>query len=193
MGFFDFFRRKPREPEPSPEVQELASALESMDRPRCHHYTLAHYALRGMALSNPLAYLGIMASPNARDFLADLLKQVSEDCAASERLDFSVDNLKVHKVRIGPYPCAMVELPPPRGVTEAYFTAAVLLADLDSVTSEEQELPLRYFTLEKGANLGDGSRTVLCEWNEQSHLNYGDGPEPDVQAFARAIEKMVLK
>ena len=31
--------------------------------PRFHHYALAHFAIRQAALSNPLQYLTVMASP----------------------------------------------------------------------------------------------------------------------------------
>jgi hypothetical protein len=72
MGFFDFLRRKP--------VRSLSSdrVEEDLDEPRCPHYTLAHVALREFALERPLDVMGILASPDARRFLSDLLRRVSD-------------------------------------------------------------------------------------------------------------------
>jgi hypothetical protein len=185
MGLFDIFRRKPQEPP--------HSSAADLDEPRCHHYALAHYALRSAAFGDPLAYLGILASPDAREFLAQMLRSVSEHCE-NEEPEFAAEDIAVHPVRVGRYPCAVVELPRPRAVAEAYFTAAVLLADLQDRTPESAPLELRYFTLEKGVVLAGPSRTVLCEWtSEGSHANYGDGPMPQLKAFVKAVEELVSR
>lgn len=187
MGLFDFFRR--RAPEP-PEAD-----LEDLDEPRCHHYTLAHYALRSVAFDDPLAYLGILVSPDARSFLAHLLRSVSEHCKEQEpQPDFGIEDITVHPVRVGRYPCAVIELPRPRAITEAYFTAAVLLADPADGLPVSTPMELRYFTLEKGFVLAGPPRTVLCEWtSEGTHVNYGDGPVPQLEAFVRAVAESVSR
>ena len=132
MGLFDFFRRKPQK---SP-ARDLVEA--DLPEPRCHHYTLAHYALRSVAFERPLAFLGVLASPDAAKFLTDLMRSVSEHCREREpRPDFSSDDLTLHKVRVGVFPCAVIEMPRPRAITEAFFVAAVLLADLDQELPEE--------------------------------------------------------
>jgi hypothetical protein len=187
MGLFDFFRRKPREPrDPAPE---------DLDEPRCHHYTFAHYALRSVAFTDPLVYLGILASPKGQEFLARLLRSVSEHCKEREpQPDFDVEDISVHQVRVGRYPCAVVEMPRPKATTEIYFTAAVLLADPEDGMPESAPMDLRYFTLEKGVVLDGPPRTVLCEWTSAgSHVNYGDGPEPQLEAFVRAVEESISR
>jgi hypothetical protein len=185
VGLFDLFRRKPQGPSDS--------NAEDFDEPRCHHYALAHYALRSAAFGDPLAYLGILASPDARGFLAHMLRSVSEHCK-NEEPGFAAEDIAVHPVRVGRYPCAVVELPRPRAAAEAYFTAAVLLADLQDRTPESAPLELRYFTLEKGITLAGPPRTVLCEWtSEGSHANYGDGPMPQLEAFVRAVEESISR
>lgn len=184
MGFFDRFRRK------SAVREDATSAGFDFPKARCHHYTLAHLALRTAAFDNPLGYLGVLASPDARKFLAFLLGQVSEHCREQEpRPGFGADDLVIHKVRVGGYPCCIVEMPLPRAPVEAYFTAAVVLANLDDELPSSEPVQMRYFTLEKGVTLGGPPRTVLCEWNaEGTHSNYGSGPEPRVESFIQAME-----
>jgi hypothetical protein len=189
VGFFNFFRRK----------QRSAAAAGDLDEPRCHHYALAHYALRSVAHKRPLGFLGILASPDAKRFLADLLESVAEHCAARQPAgqggpDFSVADLTVHKVRVGPYPCTIIEMPRPRATTEAYFVAAVLLARLDQEMPEPEQVKLRYFTLEKGFVLGGPPRTVLCEWTEEgAHVNYGVGPTPRLEALVQGTGEAALE
>jgi hypothetical protein len=189
MGLFDFFRRKPQAP------PDRAPIEEDLPEPRCHHYTLAHYALRSVAFEQPVRFLGILASPDAQRFLTDLLRSVSEHCKEREpRPDFRIQDVTVHKVRVGRYPCVVLELPRPRATTEAFFVAAVLLADLDQGLPDSHAAVLRYFTLEKGFVLGGPPRTVLCEWTaEGSHLNYGDGPAPQLQAFTGGLEELLSR
>jgi hypothetical protein len=187
MGLFDLFRGKSGKAPASGPVEE------ELDQPRCHHYTLTHYALRGVAFEQPLTFLGVLASPDASRFLADLMQSVSDHCRAREPSpDFAAGDLTVHKVRVGRYPCAVVEMPRPRATTEAFFVAAVLLVDPGQGVPAPNEVGLRYFTLEKGLVLGGPPRTVLCEWTaEGSHVNYGDGPAPRLEAFTRAVEKLL--
>lgn len=189
MGLFNFFGRKP------PKTPEAHLAEPALDRPRCHHYTLAHVALRSVALEQPVAFLGMLASPEAPRFLADLMRSVSEHCKKHEpQPDFRIEDITIHKVRIDNYPCAAIEMPRPRAMTEAYFVAAVLLNDLEEELPNPQEAPLRYFTLEKGLVFDDPprDRTVLCEWTRDgTHLNYGDGPEPRLEALIEAVRKLL--
>jgi hypothetical protein len=170
--------RRPRTP---------ASGDES-DEPRCHHYTLAHHALRHAALDQPLEFLATLSSRDATRFLSHILRQVSEHCRGREAgPGFGVDDITVHTVRAGKFPCAVIELPRPRATAEAHMVAAVLLHDADSPPGEGVGQSLRYFTLEKGMTLDGVSRTVLCEWTDEMHLNYGDGPPPEVPAFVAAV------
>jgi hypothetical protein len=79
---------------------------------------------------------------------------------------------------------ALIELPKPLHVTEAYFVAPVyrpLSAGGESIQ--------RYFTLEYGIKLVEpGERSVLCEWTlDNHHVNFGDGPEPTSRAFFTAV------
>jgi hypothetical protein len=187
MGLFDFLRRKPRT------LAESEGAEADLDEPRCHHYMLAHYALRTVAHDKPLAFLGVLASPDATHFLSDLMESVSEHCKDRERHpDFSVEAIRIHTLRIGKYPCAVVQMPKPRAPTEAFFVAGVLLADPNEEMPESDRVALRYFTLEKGITLGGPARTVLCEWTaDGTHANFGDGPPAELRAFCGAVEELL--
>src|SRR5260370_1375465 len=79
------------------------------------HYLFAHYALRSVAQNDPVFYLGALASPDARKFLAHLLGTTAAHARPGDPPpDFTADDLKVHTVRAGVYPCAVVEMPQPR-------------------------------------------------------------------------------
>ena len=160
-------------------------------RKRCGHYTFAHVALRQIAFDDPLTFLGVLASPDAMRFLADVLRQVREHCKDVEPLaDFSVEEVTVHKRRIGRFPCAIIEMPPPQEVPEAFFVGAVLLVDPTQEIDESKGVDLHYYTLEKGAVFEGVPRTVLCEWTaDGSHLNFGFGPPPTVDAFFGVLEE----
>ena len=180
MGLFDFFKRKP------------TPAASPSDGGPTLHYVLAHYALRQTALADPAMYLGILASDDAPAFLGRLIDAIANDFGTTP--DFGAGDVKVHPGRVGQYPCAVVEMPEPGDVAEAHFTALVTLIDLDEGLPEEgATIPARYFTLEKGATLDGQPRTVLAEWDETSHSNYGDGPEATLPAFVEAIGENIGK
>jgi hypothetical protein len=158
------------------------------------HYVFAHYALRSVALNDPVFYLGVLASPAGSQFLDDLLTTVSEHARPDDPPpDFSAADCRIHTVRAGVYPCAVVEMPPPRAMTEAYFTAAVLLLDPAQEQADLTNAAVRYFTLEQGFDLEGHSRTVLCEWNKDgTHVNFGEGPSPTVERFVSALSRRLL-
>ncbi|HEY1066934.1 MAG TPA: hypothetical protein VGE52_12515 [Pirellulales bacterium] len=198
MGLFDFFRRLPaagpKPDEDGPPGKPLAALSES----RCDHYSLAHLALRYTALDDPLFYLGVMASPDAKAFLSDMLERVARQCGGEgAKPSFTADEIGIHPLRIGDHFHLIVELPTPRAVTEAYFTAAVVHLDPSRAAhqesdAEEEKPPVRYFTLEYGFTFDGPPRTVLAEWSaDESHLNYGDGPPPRLDDFIAALGKLM--
>ncbi len=106
--------------------------------------------------------------------------------------DFSAADCRIHTVRAGVYPCAVVEMPPPHAMTEAYFTAAVLLLDPTQGQLDLATAAVRYFTLELGFSLDNVPQTVLCEWGKDgAHINYGEGPTSDVEAFMAAVCRLL--
>jgi hypothetical protein len=179
-------KNPPKLAPPSP-----AAALDAETRQA--HYVFAHYALRSVALNDPVFYLGVLASPDGLAFLDDLLTKVREHARPGDPPpDFTAADCRIHTVRAGVYPCAVVELPPPRAMPEAYFTATVLLVDPADEQVDLKNAAVRYFTLELGLTLDGKSRTVLCEWaRDGTHCNFGDGPSPTIEEFVPALGRLL--
>lgn len=181
MGLFDLFKRK-----------RAIEASAATGEPRFHHYALAHVALRQIALHDPLLYLSELASSEVAEFLASVLDDVCRLSDEPRRAPpFTAADLKVHCVRAVGFPCGIVEMPQPLGTTEAYYTALVLLVREDAESTEPESAPARYFTLEKGFSLDGISRTTFAEWTMSSHLNYGDGSAPTLDAFVAQVSEAV--
>ncbi|MCG6154860.1 hypothetical protein [Rubinisphaera margarita] len=177
MGLFDFLKRE--EPQP-PERKG--------PRP---DYVFAHYALRSFALSEPLQVLGMLASPQAARFLDLIIGTVTKQCGSPP--SFTSADITVHPLRIGDHATSIVELPGVQEPAEAYFVAVVL--PISAIPSEESDEvadgEARYFTLEKTLSLGESAKdappTVFCEWNQDAHTNYGEGPAPTLKGFADTL------
>lgn len=175
MGIFDFLKRKPA---PAPD-----------DEGPSPDYVFAHYALRHIALAEPLQFLAIAVSPKANRFIDAILQDVEEQCG--RQTSFTAESINLHPIRVNEFPCVVVELPEPKEMAEAFMVALVVPIDVSLENPPEtDEVTGRYFTLEKGFSLSnDEPRTVLAEWDAETHSNYGDGPEANVDAFAAAISK----
>lgn len=183
MGIFDFFKSKPDRPA---DTRPVSPTLPSEDDGPTFEYVLAHLALRHLALGNPLQFLGVLASPDAKDFIQSVIDDVVEksQCPAT----FDAASVNAHPTRIHSFPCAILEFPPPEKMAEAFMVALVVFLDLnEGEPSDLESVEARYFTLEKGFTSTNEPRTVLCEWTEESHLNYGDGPAPTVEEFIAAL------
>jgi len=176
MALFDFLKRKqpssPKHAGPSP------------------HYAFAHYALRQIALAEPLQFLAIAASPDAGRFFDVVLKDVAEQCGRPA--PFHAASIKVHPVRVNNFPCAVVEMPEPSETAEAFMVALVVPVDMTAnQRPDPKTVSGRFFTLEKGFTLTNEPRTVLGEWDLTTHFNYGDGPPATVERFVTALAEHV--
>jgi hypothetical protein len=172
MGLSDFLKRNrsplPDDDGPSPD------------------YAFAHYALRQLALADPLRFLAIAASPNATHFIDAVLKDVAEQCGRPTTFEAAL--VKIYPVRVKEFRGAVIELPEPKETAEAYMVALVVLTN---TSSSEPPVPKsvkgRFFSLKKGFSLSNETRTVLAECDTTRHPNYGDGPPTTVEAFVAAI------
>jgi hypothetical protein len=185
MGLFDFFRKR------------KGSTLrpDRLTEPRTQHYVFAHVALRQLAFERPLEIVGTLHTADGPRLLQALWQDVAEQVRASgEPAEIDGSALAFAGVRVGDFPCAVVRMPPPLAPAECHFVAIVLHMELDAQHDPAPEKPeVSYYTLERGVTMGGGERTVLCGWDAAgTHLNYGDGPRADPDAFAAAVKELVV-
>jgi hypothetical protein len=156
-----------------------------------HHYELAHYALRQICAEDPRWFFEIMGSGQQRGLLDDIWRQVRTNCDDDGAAGFDISEVGVASCRIKGFPALVITMPPPGAVAEAHFVAIVLKGDPKAEASAEQ-LDFAYLTLEKGIRASGGERTVMCAWTvDGAHLNYGDGPAVDREAFVAAVEGLL--
>ncbi|MES2946501.1 MAG: hypothetical protein V4772_26835 [Pseudomonadota bacterium] len=162
-------------------------AIQAVRRePRDHHYVFAHYTVREACAHDPLRFFAIVASPDQELFIAWLWK-TTEKRVGKPLIDVDPSELKVITCRVKESPAIILQMPSPVASAEAHLVA-VLLTDLQKPIDTETKAAFRYFTLEHGVTLDGSTRTVLCEWDESGHRNFGDGPLPTVEAFATVLE-----
>lgn len=153
-----------------------------LNDPRAHHYTLGHVAFRMYCDSDPMQFFGIMASEDKNAVISMLWEKVCGQCDSEEKTDINPDDIRITPLRIGEYPVVLIEMPEAKAVAEAIMIAVVLTDNIDELESADK-INYRYFVLEQGIDLNGESRTVFCEWSEESHLNMGDGCNPDPESF----------
>ena len=154
--------------------------------PRDHHYVFAHILVREVCAQDPIRFFALVASPEQKDFVAWLWEMTAKQ-VGRPITEFDPGQLEVNTFRVNDAPAILLKMPVPIAAAEAHMVG-VILTGLPQDEEPESKGSFRYFTLEHGVNLDDTIRTVFCEWNEGSHLNFGDGPPPTVEAFASAIE-----
>lgn len=149
-------------------------------QPRPQHYLYAHRVLPTLFYQNPQHFLSILITDGIA-FLRFFWDRTLQDQGDEPRTPPQGMNYETRGLDDGTV-IAIIELPPPERMAEAYFVAAVF--------HEADPHPLmRYFTLELGLSLFENTpRTVLCEWTaDGKHLNFGDGPAPESKPFFDAI------
>ncbi|MHC4875536.1 MAG: hypothetical protein ACYTGL_03490 [Planctomycetota bacterium] len=183
MGLFDFFSRRSR-----------ADAAPEGDSPRCDHYSFAHVVLRDDAFDNPVQCVTQLASADSMSYIANLwesVKHISEE--HGEPVTLEPEDILVHQVAVGSWPCALIEMPAAAHKTEAFFVALVLKVDLADRDRGFEAEPLSLFTLEfSETNSIDEIQTVIGEWSRDgTHASLGPGPEPEPEAFVSSIEQIM--
>jgi hypothetical protein len=84
-------------------------------------------------------------------------------------------DIYAHRRKFGAVEGTVLEMPPPQIPPDCYFIAIIPI---------EGTRP-RYFTLE---SCFFPKPTMLCEWTaDRMHLNFGTGPEPDIDLFIAAV------
>ena len=152
MGLFDFFSRG------------SSGSGQSGTEPRCDHYSFAHVVLRKAAFDNPTQCVTSLASANGRQYLTELWNDVISICETNHQpVEMTLDDILIHKLRIGTFPCTLLEMPSPQFCTEAFFVAIILTVDITDQSQNMSANSVRYLTLENGEPHEEEIHTVL-DW-----------------------------
>ena len=100
---------------------------------------------------------------------------LGEQLDESERLDPAGLTASLHTIPNGRV--VLIRLPPAEHTTEVHLAAITLVRDKDP----------RLFVLEHSWTLDNQPSTVLGEWTERGHINFGSGPKPAEAAFLAAV------
>jgi hypothetical protein len=183
MGLREFFTRR-----------FARSAGSRGTEPRCDHYSFAHVVLRDAAFQNPAGCVTSLASDNSAEFLNGLWHSVGLLCEEhGQAMTLDPNDILIHKLPVGPYPCALLEMPTPEFATEAFFIALVLSVDLMNRSPQLPAKSLWYLTLEYSTLLDCDIETVIGEWS--SGGNYEvlcSGPAPELETFTSCVREIVL-
>jgi hypothetical protein len=183
MGILSWFRRRR-------EDKSLERVLEEHG-PRPQYYVFAHYVMRDATFELGAACPGILLSDKRDEFLTEMWEHAAsgiKENDPSEKTD-PYPGIEVIPLRAGDFPCVVLKMPPPRGVTECHFVGIVAQMDLSTAEEPSEQTLMSFFTLEYGVGEDMNTpRTVLCEWSKDgTHSNYGDGPPAEPEMFANAI------
>ena len=153
-------------------------------RSRPQHYAFAHQTLASMALREPDQLQAFLGGKNGLAWLHGLWHFVGDQHDSEEHL--SSEGLTLERFDGDDGTLFVVRLPEPVAVSEAHMVAVVLR---DAGTEVSSRFTTSYLTLEVGFSTGESGNTTLAEWrcegSDMQHLNYGEGPEPEVLPFAR--------
>ena len=166
--------------------------LDDVKDPRTHHYGYAHQALPPLMLRQRPSPEDLRTLVGGGFFQA-FWDQVGELVPDGERM--SPVGLRAEYHQLDERGVALVQMPPVEAPVEAIFVAIVSrpVRWLWFLTRHE----IRYLTLEQSVRIGEdgvfveGGRTVLAEWTARGHDNYGDGPEPTIEAFLDAVRGLL--
>lgn len=150
------------------------------DRPRPHHYRFAHRALPSVLLSPRVDLPALLDQGRVLPGLLATWASVGEELDPQDRL--GDDGLQCAAVAVAGRHGLLVTLPEAAHAAEAYFALVLPLTPADA---------RRYFTLEFSWDIAHARpSTVIGEWSDRGHLNWGGGPEPDPASFLTAVERL---
>jgi len=181
MGLFDLFSRRAND----------SSDLSS--EPRCDHYFFAHVVLRKAVFTNPVHCVTSLASSDCRQYLSELWDEVIAECERHRQgASLRLDDILIHKLRVGAFPCTLVEMPSPQYSTEAFFVAIILTVDITDQSQAMSVDSVRFLTLENGEPHEEEVHTVLGEWSSDGkHTTLGVGPYPELSEFVTSITGLI--
>lgn len=183
MKLFDFFSRG------------SSGRRSTRNEPRCDHYSFAHRVLREAVFRHPGECVTALASTDGKQYLEDLWSQVEAVCEEQDQsVEIELDDILIHKLRLGSFPCTVVEMPAPRYCSEAFFVAIVLTVEVTSQSRSLTPESIRYLTLENGEPDEEKVETILGEWlSDGRHQSLGSGPYPELSEFVATVTEVVAQ
>lgn len=159
-----------------------------------HHYHFAHTFLRQLAFAKPVELLEALDSPRCEGLLTELLRITAKTLGEAVPCAFGASDIKVSCLLLKNRPCAILQMPEPTEIAEAYFVAiwcryeSYALAD-EAIASPPANQPLiDYFTLERPSKPTPEWPTCFCSWSaEGAHRNFGLGPFPSYEEFVQFL------
>jgi len=169
----------------TPEVKHpLIEDQDSEERHELHYY-FAHRFLPELAARNARELVDDLSHEQAAEFLGKLWLLCARGFESERHSKIPSTGLKSVPVRIDDaHFGAVVQLPKPKRMAEAHFVAIIIN---DNQTADEH----RFFTLEFGLDVDGSKRTVLGQWANDTHYNFGDGPAPQVDLFVKSLERFM--
>lgn len=151
------------------------------DQPRQHHYEFAHVVLRAIVFRAGSLVLGLAADGGLTALVHESWQRIGESLSEERRLP--AIGLRGDRVDTPELSAAVITLPRAEHIAEAHLVA--LVADSADPTR------LDFFTLEHSWTEDDAPATVIGCWTRDGrHLDLGDGPAPDPDAFLAAITRI---
>ena len=95
------------------------------------------------------------------------------------------DEMHIEQLTTNGNRISIVTFPQPSVSTEAYMVA-IVHKEGEPLQYDGERGSARYFTLEYASH---NTPPVLCEWDGEEHLNFGEGPAPDTTAFLHAVQE----
>ena len=133
------------------------------------HYLFAHRILSGLMQSDPDGFRSALLK-EGNGLLQRLWLHAGQHGQPSPGGE---PTFSVHQVTPS-QEALIVQLPPPLEPPEAYFVAL---------------WGKQVYTLELGRDLSGVANTYLCSWRDSTHANLGQGPEPQREAFLKALSE----
>lgn len=157
-----------------------------MESIRDCHYIFAHRLLPHLFLKNPGNFIKALKEKGVT-LLSDIWNHIGENPESTAPM---AEGLKLEFREAGRNTdIALVTLPEPAVMTEAYFVA-MIYRDMGRRFFFFKRRYTRYITLELGFDM-ENPRTVLCEWDKNAHYNMGDGPRPELSAFFKKVCEII--
>lgn len=159
-----------------------------------HNRAFAHHYLRDCVFQHP-DLLAILAAPTGQEYLDGMWDRCGEKLDERERNASA--GLRVLPTRaVGNYSAILVEIPGPVEIADAHLVAIVFGQRKRRWPFGRARWNIRYFTLELSLGSGGEDGTIVGEWTwargrPESHVNYGDGPAPEPEAFVAALRRLV--